>query len=338
MKQSISYLIVGLLVGVLIATAGFALVMRYAGTSIGSGATVLRLGHGLDEQHPVHAGMVYMAERLAELSGGELELRIFPNGQLGSEVETTEQAQRGVLDLAKTNAAALEGFVPQMSLFGVPYLFEDEDHFWRVMNGDLGEEMRLAGQDRGVRGLCYYDAGARSFYTTEKPILHPDDLQGMQIRTQQSRTSMRTVQALGGSPTPVPWGELYTALQQGVVDGAENNAPSFHGSRHYEVCPYFSLNEHTRVPDILLVSTETWARLTPQQQQWVQQAADESVDFQRKLWAERTAEILKELEEAGVQIDRPDKAPFVARVQNLHAEIESDPILGPLMRRVKEAR
>src|SRR5690606_10524699 len=132
-----------------------------------------------DEQHPVHAGMVFMAERLAELSGGELVIRIFPNGQLGSEVETTEQAQRGVLDLAKTNAAAMEGFIPQFALFGVPYLFEDEDHVWRVMNSDLGIEMRLAGQERGIRGLCYYDAGSRSFYTTDRPILIPEDLDGM---------------------------------------------------------------------------------------------------------------------------------------------------------------
>lgn len=338
MKQSISYFVVGLLVGVLLSTVGFALVLRYGGGRAGTDGVVLRLGHALDERHPVHAGMVYMAERLEVISGGEMRMIIYANGQLGGEVETLEQTQRGVLDIAKASASALEGFVPQMALFNVPYIFKDADHYWRVLESDLGREMLLAGQNHGLRGLCYYDAGSRSFYTTKRPVLTPDDLRGMQIRVQQSNMAMRMVQSLGGSPTPVPWGELYTALQQGVVDAAENNPPSLYSSRHYEVCPYFSLNEHTRVPDLLLISTATWERLTPQQQEWLQQAADESVAYQRKLWEEETERILKELEEMGVQIDRPDKAPFVARVTSLHAEIEQDPVLGPLFKRLKEIR
>lgn len=340
MSRTASIFIVGLLAGILLATAGFALAVRYqsSGQGGGSNALVLRLGHGLDENHPVHDGMMHMARRLEELSGGSVRMQVYPNGQLGSEVETTEQVQRGVLDLTKTSTSALEGFVPQMALFGVPYLFDDEAHFWRFVEGEHGRALLLAGESRRLRGLCYYDAGSRSFYTARRPIRRPEDLAGLQVRVQQSQMSMRMVHALGGSATPVPWGELYTALQQGVVDGAENNPPSLYTSRHFEVCKYFSLNEHTRVPDILLISTQTWQRLSPQVQAWVQQAADESVAYQRKLWQEQTEKVLADLETAGVTIERPDKEPFIQRVGSLHEQLADDAVLGPLLRQVREAR
>ncbi|MFN9981042.1 MAG: DctP family TRAP transporter solute-binding subunit, partial [bacterium] len=175
----------------------------------------------------------FMAQRLREKSGGTVEIQIFPNSQLGSETECIELLQQGALAITKTSAAPLEGFVPELALFGVPYIFRNEEHYWKLINSDLGKQLLAAGETKGIRGLCYYDAGARSFYTVNRPILKPSDLGGLKIRVQQSKTAMDMVQALGGSPTPVPFGELYTALQSSMVDGAENNAPSFYTNRHY---------------------------------------------------------------------------------------------------------
>jgi len=295
---------------------------------------VLKLAHGLDTNHPVHKAMVYMGERLAEISGGKMKVDIYPSGQLGSERELVELLQIGTLAMTKVSTSPLEGFIPQMKVFSLPYVFNDVDHLWKVLQGDIGREMLLAGTPYRLRGMCYYDAGARSFYTKDRPIMTPSDLQGMKIRVQKSITSVKLVQALGGSATPVAWGEIYTALQQGVVDGAENNPPSFHTSRHYEVCKYYSLDEHTYPPDILLMSEPVWESLTPQEQEWVQQAVDESVVYQRTLWAEATQLALEEVQAAGVEVLYPDKTPFQEAVKPLYEEYRNTDLFD-LIERIK---
>jgi len=280
--------------------------------------TVLKLAHALDISHPVHKGMIVMAEKLVEKSDGRMRIDIYPSGQLGNERELIEMLQIGSLSMTKVSTAPLESFVPEMKIFGVPYLFRDDAHRWKVLEGEIGKQLLLAGQDYLVRGLCYYDAGNRSFYTKDRPIESPKDLEGLKIRIMKSITSMSMVKSLGGSATPIPWGELYTALQQGVVDGAENNPPSFHLSRHYEVCKYYSLDEHTSVPDILLMSTVVWNRLSPQEQIWLQEAVDESVISQRQFWNEAVDEAFRVVQEAGVQILYPDKAPFREKIKAMH--------------------
>lgn len=288
----------------------------------GGRARVLKLAHALDTNHPVHKGMVYMAERVAEKSYGRLRVDIYPSGQLGDERELIELLQIGSLAMTKVSTAPLEAFVPEMEIFGVPYVFRDDEHRWKVLRGDIGRRLLLAGERYLLRGMCYYDAGSRSFYTKKVPIMSPSDLRGLKIRVMNSPTSFRMIQALGGSATPIPWGELYTALQQGVVDGAENNPPSFYFSHHYEVCKYYCLDEHTSIPDILLMSTTVWKSLSPQEQRWLQEAIDESVDYQRKLWQEASAEALREVQKAGVQVLYPDKVPFRKAVQQMHASYQ----------------
>jgi tripartite ATP-independent transporter DctP family solute receptor len=296
---------------------------------------VLKLAHGLPTAHPVHEAMLFMAERVAARSDGRMKVEVFPSEQLGTEKECIEALQLGYLAMTKTSSAPMEGFVPRMRIFGVPYLFRDADHLWKVLNGPIGKELLLAGEAKRLRGLCYYDAGARSFYTKDRPIETPADLAGLKIRVQNSVMSMRMVQAMGGSPTPIPWGELYTALDQGVVDGAENNAPSLRTSRHYEVCKYYILDEHTCLPDIVVIGTRVWNRMTAEQQRILQEAADESVVYQRKLWAEAEAADLKAVEEAGVTILRPDKGPFRESVRSVWEEFEGTEI-GDLIRRIQE--
>lgn len=287
---------------------------------------VIKLAHVLDPGHPVHRGMLYMAEKLSEKSGGRMRVDIYPSGQLGQERDLIELLQIGSLAMTKVSTAALEAFVPEMKIFGLPYVFRDDEHRWKVLNGEIGKRLLLAGEKFFLRGMCYYDAGSRSFYTKDVPIHSPADLKGLKIRVMNSPTSFAMVQALGGSATPIPWGELYTALQQGVVDGAENNPPSFYLSRHYEVCKYYSLDEHTAVPDIVLMSTVVWQSLSLQEQQWLQEAIDESVEHQKKLWQESTDDALREVQQAGVKVIYPNKQPFQQAVQELHASYQGTSI------------
>ena len=330
-----SYLVAGFLIGVLVSTSLFAfLVPQLREAQRSRDDVVLKLAHSLDQQHPVHQAMLHMADRLAELSGGSARIEVFPNGQLGSEVECIEQLQRGALDMTKTSTAALEGFVPEFAIFGVPFLFRDEQHAWEVYDGALGKELLHSGREVGLSGLCFYDAGARSFYTVDKPVLKPEDLKGQKIRVQESKTAMELVEALGGSPTPMNFGELYTGLQQSMVDGAENNPPSFYSNRHFEVCKHYSLDEHSRVQDILLITHSVWNRLSPDIQAWLQEAADESAAFKRQLWQEKTAEVLESVQEKGVTVYRPDRAPFVAKVKPMLDAYQGTRI-GELIQRIQ---
>ena len=285
-----------------------------------------KLSHGLDVVHPVHEAMIFMSKRLRELSGGRMTIDVYPSEQLGSERESIEMVQLGSIDMTKTSAAVLESFEPSYSVFSLPYLFRNEEHAWKAFLGPVGREILLSGSRVGLRGLCYYDSGSRSFYTKDKPVKSPDDLQGMKIRVQKSYMAVKTIQILGGSPTPIDWGELYTSLQQGVVDGAENNPPSFYTSHHYEVCPYYYLDEHTTIPDVLLMSEVVWETLTPEQQQMVQTAADESMHYQRKIWSEMVKASLDSVKAAGVEVGVPDKGPFMEKVQPLYDEFAGTPV------------
>ncbi|MDE2730265.1 MAG: TRAP transporter substrate-binding protein [Bacteroidota bacterium] len=311
------------------------LMVLVAGCGPSAGVHTIKLGHGLDTNHPVHQAMVYMQERVDAKSGGTLRIQIYPNQQLGTERQLLELLQLGSLGMTKVASAVLEGFAPQYKVLSLPYLFRDEAHRFSILEGPIGREVLLSSEPYWLRGLTFYDAGSRSFYTKDRPIHSPDDLVGLKIRTLESATQVHMVNSLGGSATPISWGELYTALQQGVVDGAENNPPSFYTSRHYEVCRFYTLDEHTGLPDVLLISTITWSRLSPEQQQWVQEAATESAEYQKTLWAEATREALAKVQEAGVEVIYPDKAPFAARVTGLYEAYRDDPVILALIERIQ---
>lgn len=306
----------------------------YSGCSKKNDKVVLKLAHSVDVTHPVHKAMVFMGERLEEKSNGTITMDIFPNEQLGSERECIEQVQLGIIDITKTSTAPLESFIPKMGVFSIPYVFRGYDHFWKVLEGPIGDEVKQSGIGVKLYGLCFYDSGSRSFYATSKPINSPSDLQGLKIRVQQSNTAIEMVKALGGSPTPIAYGELYTSLQQGVVDGAENNPPSFETSRHYEVCRYYSLDEHTMVPDIIIINSNFWNKLTDRQKLIVQEAADESSIYQRKLWKEKTQQSLNIVKEAGVEIIHPDKTPFIKAVKQMHDSYKGTEV-GQLLEKIK---
>ena len=296
--------------------------------------TVLKLAHSLDTGHPVHLGMVFMADRVASYSGGRMRIDVYPGGQLGSERELVELVQIGALDLTKVSASPLEAFVPEMKVFSVPYAFRSQEHAHRVLDSEIGKHLLQAPEIARLRGLGYYDAGSRSFYMVDHPVATPDDLVGQKIRVMKSQTAVEMIAAFGGSATPISWGELYTALQQGVVDGAENNPPSFFRSRHYEACKYYALNEHTTVPDILLISLRTWDRLDPEQRAWLQRAVDDSVAHQRDLWRVATREALDAVRAAGVVVTRPDRRPFMDAVAGMKAAYDGTRV-GELLQAIE---
>ena len=328
MNKSTSSLVAGILIGAVVATGGFSLFLsgQKSLTGADSAKVVLKLGHALDTNHPVHKGMEFMKERLEELSDGSVTMNIYPGSVLGSEVQCIEQLQNGSLAMTKTSAAAMENFIPEMSVYGLPYVFRDVDHYWNVLKGPIGQGLLQQGQSKFLRGLCYYDSGSRNFYTKDRPIRSPEDLEGLKIRVMNSKTAMDMVSAMGAAPTPIAWGELYSSLAQGTVDGAENNPPSFTSNKHYEVCKHFTLDGHTRVPDILLISTKVWKKFDPKVQGWVQQAATESSDFQRKLWKEKSLEALALAKEEGVTIYEVDIAAFAAKVAPLLNNVENQQV------------
>lgn len=284
----------------------------------------IKLAHSLGTSHPVHEAMMYMAKKVEENSNGKLKLEVYPNSQLGSEQQCLELLQIGSLGMTKVSSAVMENFSPDLKVYGYPYLFKDYVHRYKVYDSQIGQELLLGGEKFWLRGLTYFDAGSRSFYTKEKMIKSPDDLKGLKIRVMQSPTSIDMVKSFGGSPTPISWGELYTSLQQGVVDGAENNLPSFYTSKHYEVCKYYSVNEHSAMPDILVMGTIIWKGLSDQEKEWLMDAVKDASQYQRKLWRESEEIALTEIKKAGVEVHYPDKSLFEEKSNKMIQSLKNE--------------
>ncbi len=298
----------------------------------------LKLAHGLDVGHSVHKAMVKMGEDLEKLSDGKMTIEIYPSQQLGTERQCLELLQIGSLDMTKVSVGVLENFAPKMKVLGLPFLFRDRAHSFKVLDGPIGQQLLNDGEQYWLKGLGYYDAGSRSFYTKDKPVNSPEDLIGLKIRVMESVTAMDMVNKLGGAPTPISWGELYTSLQQGVVDGAENNPPSFYLSRHYEVCKYYSLDEHTVLPDVLIAGTHLWEKLNDEEKGWLKEAVKRSIDYQRKLWIDAEKEALSAVEAAGVKIVRPNKALFLEKTKSIFEQYKEDKVLYKLIQDIQQTK
>lgn len=300
-------------------------------------ATVLKISHNQSTDVPVHKAMKVFADKVQEYTDGEVKVRIYPNAQLGTQRESLELVQSGMLSMAKSNAAELEAFEPLYGVYNLPYLFTGSDHFYKIIGGPIGEEILLASKDKGFIGITYYDAGSRSFYA-KKPIKTPADLKGMKIRTQPSPSAVKMIELLGANPSPIAFGELYTALQQGVVDGAENNESALTDNRHGEVAKFYSRDEHTMIPDVLVISTQIWEELTPEQQAAIKKAASESMMAQKELWTENTKKAIDiATNELGVTfVEDVDKPAFAEIVLPMHDDAaKSNPQIADLITRIK---
>ncbi|PJG84719.1 TRAP transporter substrate-binding protein [Conservatibacter flavescens] len=299
----------------------------------------LKLSHNNDKTHPVHISMQKFADDVKKQTDGEVIIRIYPNSQLGTQRESMELLQAGSLDMAKSNASELESFEVSYGAFNVPYLFKDTEHYYRVLQDpEVGEKILNSTKGKGFIGLTYYDAGSRSFYA-HKPIKTPEDLKGLKVRVQPSPSALEMVRLMGASPTPLAFGELYTALQQGVVDAAENNPTALTLMRHGEVTKFYSEDEHTIIPDVLVIGEKSWAKLTPEQQTIVKKAANDSMMSHKVLWAEMTAqEVQKAKEKMGVEFIKVEKQPFVDAVKPMHDKALQDPAIGAYVKRIDELR
>ena len=306
------------------------------GCNVDSSVKELKLAHSLSNNHPVHKAMQYFAERVAFHSDGKMKIKIYSSSQLGSERECLELLQLGSLSMTKVSSAVMENFSPKLKVFGYPYLFESKEQRYALYDSDLGKELLADGEKYWLHGLTYFDAGSRSFYTKDTPIREPSDLKGLKVRVMQSPTAIKLVSALGGSPTPVSWGELYTSLQQGVVDAAENNLPSFYSSKHYEICKNLCLDEHSSLPDILVMSSIIYSELSEEEKQVLSISAQEAAVEQRKLWEIAEKESLEAVTEEGVKVTRPDIEVFKKESKQIITDLQSeDPDLYELIQEIK---
>jgi tripartite ATP-independent transporter DctP family solute receptor len=285
----------------------------------------LKMSHNQGVNHPVHISMVFFADRVKDLTKGDVQIRIYPDAALGDQKDSLEQVQNGSIAMAKSNASELEAFHKAYGVFNYPYVFDDRNHFYKTLSSPLGKEILTSSASKGFIGIAYYDGGSRSFYA-KKPIQTPADLKGMKVRVQPSQTAIEMLKEMGANPTPMAYGELYTALQQGVVDAAENNPTALTLSRHGEVAKFYSMDEHTMVPDVLVMSVKVWNRLSDANKKAVLQAADESTQKMKTLWeTSETAEINK-AKEMGVTMVQVDKKPFQAAVAPIFERLKvSDP-------------
>ncbi len=239
------------------------------------------------EGYPTVEAVHAIDRLLDERTNGEMRIRVYAGSQLGAERDTIEITIFGGLDLIRVNLGPLNSIVPESMAMVLPFVFRSIEHSRRVFDSDAGRSVLDAMTPHGLKGICYYDSGARSVYNTQRPVRTPDDMQGLKIRVQNSDIYVAMMQALGANATPVPYPEVYQALVQGVVDGAENNWPSYEQSRHFEVARHYSLTRHVMGPEVLAVSTRSWEKMSNEERDYLSEAAIDSVPIMREIWDER---------------------------------------------------
>jgi len=280
---------------------------------------VLRLAETHPKGYPTEMGDEEFARLVKERSNGRIVVEVYPGSQLGEEKAVIEQVQFGAIDLTRVSISPLASFVPKLNAFQMPYLYRDADHMWKVLKGPIGKELLASLEPFGFIGLGWFDGGSRNFYNSKKPVSKPSDLKGMKIRVQESELMMGLVQSFGAVPTPMPYGEVYSGLQTGVVDGAENNPPSYYSASHYEVAKYYTMDEHTMVPEIVIGSKISLGRLSPADQELIKQAAFDAIDYQREQWNAYVKLSMDKVKAAGCTIIQvPDKTDWMKAVEPMY--------------------
>lgn len=325
---------------ILLLFVGLLLLLVVSGCSMQAQAedkVVLRYAYASNSQ-PVKDAMAKFGELLSEKTNGEVTVDYFPDAQLGGERELIELTQTGAIDFTKVSGSALEPFSKDYSIFGVPYLFDGEDHFYKTMEkSEIMDSIYQSTEDLGFVGLTYYDSGQRSLYMTDGPVTTPEDIKGKKIRVMQSETAIKMIELLGGSPVPMGSNEVYTSLQQGILDGAENNEFVLVTAGHGGVAKYYSYDEHTRVPDIVVVNNETLNQLTEDQRQAVYEAAKESTEYEKQVWKEAVEKEKEEaIEEHGVEFNDVDNKPFLEAVQPLHDDFKNSKDFSEVYKAIRD--
>ncbi|WP_209124239.1 TRAP transporter substrate-binding protein [Alkalihalobacillus sp. BA299] len=288
-------------------------------------ARALQVGITLAEDSHYYKGLEHFAELVEEKTDGELTVEIFPNGSLGGERDMVESLQIGTLDMVLSSTGPLGSFVPEINVVDLPFLFENREHAYEVLDGEIGQDLLVKLGDEGLTGLAWWENGFRHVTNSKNPIETPEDLEGLKIRTMENNVHMDSFNALGASPTPMSFTELFTALQQKVVDGQENPVPIISTSRFYEVQPYLTLTGHFYSPAALLISSQVFDSLTESQQQALTEAAIEGAQFERDLVAEMEKEMVSDLKEEGMEIiEDIDKTAFQEATKEVYEQYSSE--------------
>ena len=262
---------------------------------------VLTLAHGLSETHTVHIAMTQFAEEVNEKTDGRIQVKIFPNGQLGSENENLEQLQAGVIAMTKVSAPGLATYNEAYNAFGLPYIFNDTEDFYHVMDSQQMQDFFLSTGDDGFVTLTYYTSGARSFYTKDRAIRTPADLKGLKIRVQDMKSQTDMMNYLGGIPVAMSYGDVYTSLQTGIIDGTENNETALTTGKHGEVCKVYSVDQHAMIPDVMVMSAKVWNNIAPEDQEIILQCAHDATEWHKEAWDQAVDEAITEAEDMGVE-------------------------------------
>ena len=303
-----------------------------------SAQTVLRSSDTHPDGYPTVEAVKYFGELIKERTDGRYSVEVYHSAQLGQEADTIEQVRSGVIDLNRVSMAPWNSLVPLTMIPSLPYLFTSPDHARKVMASEIGDEIAKGFEQHGVVVLAYYDGGSRSFYNSKKPVNTVADLAGLKFRVIQSDVFVDMVAALGATATPMPYGEVYSSIETGVIDGAENNFPSYESAKHFEVAKNYSLDQHTIVPEVFVMSKMSWDKLSDEDKTIFKQAGKESMEKQWELWDARVAESRKIVEEAGSQITTPEKQPFIDAMKPVYDKYVNTPELKDLVARIQAVK
>lgn len=301
-------------------------------------ATEFRSSDVHPDDYPTVQAVRHMGELLNKSSNGKHSIKVFSKSALGSEKDTIEQTKLGAIAMTRVNVAPMNNICPATMVPTMPFLFRSTEHLRKVLDGAIGEEILKDCEAQGFVGLAFYDSGARSIYTVKKPIKTLADAKGLKVRVQQSDLWVSLLEAMGANATPMPYGEVYTALKTGLVDAAENNYPSYESSRHFEVAKYYNKTEHSMAPEILLFSKKVWDTLSADEQKQIRAAAKESVVYMRKLWDERETKSLAIVKAGGAEIVDVDKASFQAAMKPVYDKFLKDPKLQDMVKRINAVK
>ena len=310
------------------------------GCSQASGETkssrVIRVALGQNEDHPQYKALVEFEKYVEEKTNGELDVQIFPNELLGATAQAVELCQTGAIDLVVAGLGTLEAFEDSYTVLNLPYIMDSTEHYREVMyDEEIMGPIYESTRESGFIGLTWFDAGVRNIYTTKKPINTPDDLKGLKIRVQTSPTNVKMLQALGASPTPMSFGEVYTGLQQSVIDGAENNELALINNKHGEVAKHYSYNMHAMLPDLLIVNASLLDKLTDTQAQAIIDGAKLANEYEVAAWEDAAKEAKEKAADMGVNFYYPDIKPFQEKMKDLHNEYTQDPEMKSIFDKIR---
>ena len=318
-------------------TVALVVALSLAAVSTSAVARVFRAADTQSEDYPTVQALHYMSRVIAERSGGRHQIQVFHSRQLGEEKETIEQTRAGAIDLNRTNVALIGTFVPAMNVLAMPFLFRSIEHLQKVLDGPIGNEILNSFEPYGFVGLAFYDSGARSIYNSVRPVSSIADIKGMRLRVQQSELMSSMIKALGAEPIELPYGQVLTGLATRLIDGAENNWPSFVTTGHYRYAGYYTLTEHTMSPEVLVMSLKAWESLSSEDRKIFREAAARSSQFMREKWKDLDERSRRQAEAAGATIVTDfDRKPFEAAMAAIYAKAQRDPAAAELIERIRK--